>query len=167
MGHAPWVGRSSTGIRVGSQRPAAVSARGRADGSIWQYNREWVRDQAFVALALTELGHHALAATMLRRLLTEFVTDEGATLDSSAVRSRDDVELDQNGVLLHVLERYVVWTGDGGLVTSLWDRIAARAVEVGIATDAVFGVIIMVILLVQINKSLHTLDVTELKSLKG
>jgi hydrogenase-4 membrane subunit HyfE len=39
-------------------------------------------------------------------------------------------------------------------------------VEVGIAT-AVFGVIIMVILLVQINKSLHTLDVTELKSLKG
>jgi hypothetical protein len=109
------------------QLPAAASTRGRMDGSIWQYNREWVRDQAFVALALTELGHHALAAAMLRRLLTEFVTDEGATLDSSAVRSRDDVELDQNGVLLHVLERYVVWTGDGGLVTSLWDRIAALA----------------------------------------
>jgi hydrogenase-4 component E len=44
---------------------------------------------------------------------------------------------------------------------------APELVEVGIATDAVFGVIIMVILLVQINKSLHTLDVTQLKSLKG
>ena len=44
---------------------------------------------------------------------------------------------------------------------------APELVEIGIATDAVFGVIIMVILLVQINRSLHTLDVTELKSLKG
>jgi hypothetical protein len=109
------------------QLPAAASIRGRMDGSIWQYNREWVRDQAFAVLALTELGHHGLAATMLRRLLTEFVTDEGATLDSSEVRSRDDVELDQNGVLLHVLERHVAWTGDRGLVASLWERIAAIA----------------------------------------
>jgi hydrogenase-4 component E len=44
---------------------------------------------------------------------------------------------------------------------------APELVEVGIATDAVFGVIIMVILLVEINRNLHTLDVTELKSLKG
>ena len=110
-----------------AQLPAAVSARGRLDGSIWQYNREWVRDQAFIALALTQVGHRGLAATMLRRLATEFVTAEGATLDSSEVRSRSDVELDQNGVLLHVLHEYTAWTGDVALVTDLWDRLVAIA----------------------------------------
>jgi hypothetical protein len=109
------------------QLPAAVSARGRLDGSIWQYNREWVRDQAFAALALTQLGARPLAATILRRLATEFVTPEGATLDSSEVRGRDDVELDQNGILLHVLAEYVSWTGDVGLARDLWDRVAAVA----------------------------------------
>ena len=110
-----------------AQLPAAVSARGRLDGSIWQYNREWVRDQALIALALTQVGHRGLAATLLRRLATEFVTAEGATLDSSEVRSRSDVELDQNGVLLHVLHEYTAWTGDVALVTDLWDRLVAIA----------------------------------------
>ena len=110
-----------------TQLPAAISARGRVDGSIWQYNREWVRDQAFMAQALTALGRWPLAATMLRRLVTEFVTPEGATIDSSEVRARDDVELDQNGVLLYVLDEYVNWTGDLGLVAGLWDRITAIA----------------------------------------
>jgi hypothetical protein len=110
-----------------AQLPAAVSARGRLDGSIWQYNREWVRDQAFIALALTQLGARPLAATILRRLATEFVTDEGATLDSSEVRSRDDVELDQNGVLLYVLGEHASWTGDLSLVREIWDRITAIA----------------------------------------
>ena len=109
------------------QLPAAVSARGRLDGSIWQYNREWVRDQAFAALALTKLGARPLAATMLRRLVTEFVTADGATLDSSEVRGRDDVELDQNGILLHVLYEHASWTGDASLVRELWDRIRAVA----------------------------------------
>jgi hypothetical protein len=109
------------------QLPAAVSARGRLDGSIWQYNREWVRDQAFVALALTKLGARPLAATILRRLATEFVTADGATLDSSEVRGRDDVELDQNGILLYVLHEYATWTGDVSLVEDHWDRIAAVA----------------------------------------
>ena len=109
------------------QLPAAVSFHGRLDGSIWQYNREWVRDQANIALALTQLGHRRLAATMLRRLLTEFVTPDGATLDSSEVRGRDDVELDQNGMLLYALEQYVYWTGDRGLVEEHWDRVQALA----------------------------------------
>lgn len=109
------------------QLPAAVSFHGRLDGSIWQYNREWVRDQATIALALTQLGHRQLAATMLRRLLTEFVTPDGATLDSSEVRSRDDVELDQNGVLLYALEQYLYWTGDRGLIEDHWDRVRALA----------------------------------------
>jgi hypothetical protein len=110
-----------------AQLPAAVSARGRLDGSIWQYNREWVRDQAFVALALTQLGARPLASTILRRLAADFVTPEGATLDSSEVRTRDDVELDQNGVLLYVLGEHASWTGDLALARDLWDRIVAIA----------------------------------------
>ncbi|HNV02415.1 MAG TPA: hypothetical protein PLE61_04165 [Vicinamibacterales bacterium] len=110
-----------------AQLPAAVSAAGRMDGSIWQYNREWVRDQAFAALALTMLGHQPLARTMLRRLAIEFVTEEGATLDSSQARGRGDVELDQNGILLHVLGEYTAWTGDLGLAEEVWDHVAAAA----------------------------------------
>ena len=40
-------------------------------------------------------------------------------------------------------------------------------VEIGIATDAVFGVIIMIVLGNQIYKTLHTLDTGKLNTLKG
>jgi hydrogenase-4 component E len=44
---------------------------------------------------------------------------------------------------------------------------APGLVEIGIATDAVFAVIIMVLLANQIYKHLKILDVAELNSLKG
>jgi hydrogenase-4 component E len=44
---------------------------------------------------------------------------------------------------------------------------APELVEIGIATDAVFGVVIMVVLATQIQKRLHTLDSAELSTLKG
>ena len=44
---------------------------------------------------------------------------------------------------------------------------APELVEIGIATDAVFGVVIMVMLGNQIYRSLHTLDTAELNTLKG
>jgi hydrogenase-4 component E len=44
---------------------------------------------------------------------------------------------------------------------------APELIEIGIATDAVFGVIIMVVLGNQIYKSLHTLDTADLSTLKG
>ncbi len=44
---------------------------------------------------------------------------------------------------------------------------APELVEIGIATDAVFGVIIMVVLGNQIYKNLHTLDTAKLNTLKG
>jgi len=44
---------------------------------------------------------------------------------------------------------------------------APELVEIGIATDAVFGVIIMVVLGNQIYRSLHTLDTAKLNTLKG
>jgi hydrogenase-4 component E len=44
---------------------------------------------------------------------------------------------------------------------------APELVEIGIATDAVFGVVIMTVLALQIYKSLHTLDAASLTTLKG
>lgn len=44
---------------------------------------------------------------------------------------------------------------------------APELVEIGIATDAVFGVVIMVVLGNQIYKQLHTLDTADLTTLKG
>jgi hydrogenase-4 component E len=74
--------------------------------------------------------------------------------------------LTQKNMLKQVLGFCLMENGSH-LTLALMAYNAPELVEVGIATDAVFGVIIMVILLVQINKNLHTLDVTELKSLKG
>ena len=74
--------------------------------------------------------------------------------------------LTQKNMLKQVLGFCLMENGSH-LTLALLAYKAPELVEVGIATDAVFGVIIMVILLVQINRSLHTLDVTELKSLKG
>ena len=74
--------------------------------------------------------------------------------------------LTQKNMLKQVLGFCLMENGSH-LTLALMAYKAPELVEIGIATDAVFGVIIMVILLVQINKSLHTLDVTQLKSLKG
>jgi len=109
------------------QLRAAVSARGRLDGGIWQYNLEWVRDQALVALALAMAGMRAPARTILARLLADFVGDEGATVDSSRFRPLAESEVDQNGVLLFALEAYVRWTGDLELVRTNWAKIAKAA----------------------------------------
>lgn len=109
------------------QLPAAISASGRMDGSIWQYNREWVRDQSIVAHGLLLAGHPALAHTMLERLFAEFVTAEGDTVDSSVRRGPDEVELDQGGVLLSALASYWHWTGDLSLANRLWQRVVAVA----------------------------------------
>jgi len=109
------------------QLPAVVSRSGRVDGSLWQYNREWVRDQAMLAAALCILGEFETSRLMLDRLLIEFVTTEGDTVDSSRLRDPDEVELDQNGFLLTALEDYVRWTGDRDLVKKHWSKVAALA----------------------------------------
>lgn len=53
------------------------------------------------------------------------------------------------------------------LTLALLAHNAPELVEIGIATDAVFGVVIMVVLGQQIYKNLHTLDTGELSTLKG
>jgi len=110
-----------------AQLSTAVSKKGVLDGSVWQYNREWCRDQSVIALALAMLGDHAVARTILARLLAEFVTPEGDTVDSSERRDPDEIELDQNGFLLAALRGYVLWTGDLELVRGNWPRIVALA----------------------------------------
>lgn len=109
------------------QLRAAVAASGRLDGSIWQYNLEWVRDQSLIALALAMSGQAGLGRTILARLLREFIGDDGAPMDSSRFRPWQESEVDQNGVLLFALESYVNWTGDLDLVSECWDRIAKAA----------------------------------------
>ena len=110
-----------------AQLPAVISRAGRLDGAIWQYNREWLRDQAVIALAMTMLGAHDRARTMFHLLLDKFVTEEGDTVDSSERRSPDEVELDQNGFLLYTLKDYVLWTGDREIVRKHWPKIVAAA----------------------------------------
>jgi hypothetical protein len=106
---------------------AAVSKSGTLDGGIWQYNLEWVRDQAFIAMALAMSGQFGACRTILDRLLRKFVSEEEATLDSSRLRSWQESEFDQNGVLLFALETYVNWTGDTSLLLRHWSKIVKAA----------------------------------------
>ncbi|UCF33797.1 MAG: hypothetical protein JSV78_00505, partial [Phycisphaerales bacterium] len=97
------------------------------DGSIWQYNHEWVRDQAMVVAARVMLGEFEAGRTMLIRLLEEFVRDDGGTIDSSCRRDDADIELDQNGELLIALKTYVDWTGDVSVLRAYWPKVRALA----------------------------------------
>jgi len=106
---------------------SVVSEKGRVDASVWQYNREWVRDHSMIVIGLLLAGHHKKAGTLLGRLLKEFVTEAGDTIDSSEIRTTDEVELDQNGVLLYVMKEYVLWTGGWDLVKAGWEKIVATA----------------------------------------
>jgi hypothetical protein len=110
-----------------AQLPAVVSRTGKVDAGIWQYNREWVRDQSILAHALVMCGRHEIAGVILNRLLRKFVSGEGSTVDSSEVRSPADAELDQNGALLHAVRAYTLWTGDLSIARSNWDRIVQTA----------------------------------------
>ena len=109
------------------QLQASLAASGKLDGSIWQYNREWTRDQSMVAIALTLSGQFELAGTVLRRLLSSFVTPDGDTIDSSERRPAEECELDQNGALLFALEIYLLWTNDLALLRKFWKKVAAAA----------------------------------------
>ncbi len=74
--------------------------------------------------------------------------------------------LTQRNVLKQVLGFCLMENGSH-LTLALLAYDAPELVEIGIATDAVFGVVIMVILVVQIYNNLHTLDSAALKTLKG
>ena len=110
-----------------TQLQAAVSKRGTIDGGLWQYNLEWVRDQAFIAMALAMTGQTVRARSVLSRLLRRFIGPQGAPADSSRQRTLEDCEPDQNGVLLFALKHFLDWTGDKKFVTAHWKKIALTA----------------------------------------
>jgi hypothetical protein len=105
------------------QLPAVVAGSGKLDGSIWQYNLEWVRDQALVSEALAALGFLETARTILDRILDSSVAEDGATFDSSRRRPREECEFDQNGVLLSALDAYAAWSGDTAFLRRRWPDI--------------------------------------------
>jgi hypothetical protein len=109
------------------QLPAVIAASGKLDGGVWQYNREWTRDLAMAAIALTLSGRFELAQTVLHRLFSRFVSAAGDTIDSSERRRPEECELDQNGILLFALEKYLLWSGDNTLLTKYWPKIKAAA----------------------------------------
>jgi len=74
--------------------------------------------------------------------------------------------LTQRNLLKQILGFCLMENGSH-LTLALLAHDAPELVEIGIATDAVFGVLIMVVLAGQIYKSLHTLDASKLTSLKG
>jgi len=74
--------------------------------------------------------------------------------------------LTQRNLLKQVLGFCLMENGSH-LTLALLAYDAPELVEIGIATDAVFGVVIMAVLAIQIYKSLHTLDVASLTTLKG
>ena len=74
--------------------------------------------------------------------------------------------LTQRNLLKQILGFCLMENGSH-LTLALLAYDAPELVEIGIATDAVFGVLIMVVLAVQIYKNLGTLDTASLTSLKG
>ncbi len=109
------------------QLPAVISQAGKMDASTWQYNLEWVRDQSFIIFGMTVAGHHKLAGKLLNRVINELVSADGDCVDSGEKRDPQEVELDQNGVLLYVLENYVSWTNDFDIVLQNWEKIVKIA----------------------------------------
>lgn len=96
--------------------PGMIADDGTMDAGIFQYGRQWVRDTSNSALGALHAGHFELARAALKRVLTDLVSDEGATAIASHYDKPDQEELDQMGELLHVLKSYRDWTGDESLV---------------------------------------------------
>lgn len=112
---------SSTGLR------AAIANSGKMDGSIWQYNFEWVRDQTMAAIGALLAGHDDASRRVFERILTRSVSDDGNTVEAGRFRTPETMELDQNGELLYGLWTWWAWTGDDILIRRYWPKIRAVA----------------------------------------
>jgi hypothetical protein len=106
---------------------AAVARSGKMDGSIWQYNLEWVRDQSMVAAGAAMAGLTDVSESLLNRMLERSVDDDGKTVDASRHRPPETMELDQNGELLFALSTHWTWSGKDHLLRKHWKKIARVA----------------------------------------
>jgi len=96
--------------------PGMMADDGTMNAGIFQYGRQWVRDTSNSALGALHAGHFELARAALARVLTDLVSDQGASAIAGQYPQPDQEELDQMGELLHVLKSYRDWTGDESLV---------------------------------------------------
>ncbi len=112
---------SRTGLK------AHVAKNGKRDSGIWEYGMEWVRDDVMVMTAFLQAGFFAEAKTLLERMFTKFVTDDGRTVESSQVFPFQFTEIDQNGELLYGMWAYLCWTGDYATVRKYWEKIVPLA----------------------------------------
>lgn len=72
----------------------------------------------------------------------------------------------QNNILKQVLG-YCLMENGSHLTLALMANRAPELVEIGVATDALFAVIIMVIFAIRIEKTLHSVDTRDLMTLRG
>lgn len=106
---------------------ATVAASGKMDGSVWQYNMEWVRDQTMAALGATVVGHFEISRAILDRILTRSVSADGSTVEASRFRAPEDAELDQNGELLYAVWFLWAWSGEDELIRRHWSKLRLAA----------------------------------------
>jgi hypothetical protein len=96
--------------------PGMIADDGTMNAGIFQYGRQWVRDTSNSALGAIHAGHFELAHNALQWVMTNLISDEGASASASRYDKPDQEELDQMGELLHALKSYWDWTGDDSLV---------------------------------------------------
>lgn len=112
---------SAAGLR------AAVSATGRFDASIWQYNFEWSGDASMVAEGLVYTGQFEVSRAILNNILTRLTNDQGMCMESSRFRGGRHAELNNNGEVLKANYTYWQWSGDDSLIHELYPRLRAIA----------------------------------------
>jgi hypothetical protein len=106
-----------------NQIGATLAHNGMMDASIWQYNLEWVRDLSNISIGMTMSGQYDKAKKIISRLISDFVDEDGSTIDSSRKRPLSEVELDQNGILLYAIWTYKNWTDDSSIIKDNWEKI--------------------------------------------
>ncbi len=106
---------------------ACVSALGKFDAAIWQYDFEWGLDAAMVAAAATMTGAFDVARSVLNNILRRLANAEGKIAEASRFRGGELSELNGNGAVLDALWQYWRWSGDDTLMRAQWERIEAIA----------------------------------------
>ena len=110
-----------------NQLPAVLGPDGRMDGSIWQYNLEWVRDQSAVSRALVMLGETSLARPSSAGSWTASSRTRATPwIRAATARPRRPSSI-RTAKLLLALKTYTDWTGDETLLETHWEKIRALA----------------------------------------
>ncbi|HTO94285.1 MAG TPA: PA14 domain-containing protein, partial [Bacteroidota bacterium] len=102
-----------------------VGPGGHMDAGHFEYGDQWVRDGSNVTLGLLHAGQFESARSLLRYILENLVSGEGATVVSGSFDEAGREELDQMGELVHALKAYRDWTGDASLIAEQRGKILA------------------------------------------